>query len=141
VSASASAQHEHVVVQVHRKEHEEVQVHEHEHNRRRINRRSTLTIHRAGRDASRSFITGCFETHLTHDLRGLSPEQLQVSRSGAEWIGVDRSGSEWIGNGLEWMRVRCGVGSIGSDPSSLIPSVVRHDHIHAPAPTHTHRQA
>ena len=33
---------------------------------------------RAGRDASRSFITGCFETHLTHDLRGLSAEQLKV---------------------------------------------------------------
>jgi predicted heme/steroid binding protein len=29
----------------------------------------------AGRDASRAFITGCFETHLTHDLRGLSVEK------------------------------------------------------------------
>lgn len=33
---------------------------------------------RAGRDASRSFVTGCFETHLTHDLRGLSDAELQV---------------------------------------------------------------
>ncbi|GMK58463.1 hypothetical protein CspeluHIS016_0504950 [Cutaneotrichosporon spelunceum] len=31
----------------------------------------------AGRDASRSFITGCFETHLTHDLRGLSEKDLE----------------------------------------------------------------
>ncbi|KLT38549.1 cytochrome b5 [Cutaneotrichosporon oleaginosum] len=31
----------------------------------------------AGRDASRSFITGCFETHLTHDLRGLSEKELE----------------------------------------------------------------
>jgi predicted heme/steroid binding protein len=26
--------------------------------------------HFAGRDASRSFVTGCFKTHLTHDTRG-----------------------------------------------------------------------
>ncbi|BEJ16634.1 hypothetical protein CspHIS471_0600350 [Cutaneotrichosporon sp. HIS471] len=31
----------------------------------------------AGRDASRSFITGCFETHLTHDLRGMSDKELE----------------------------------------------------------------
>ncbi|WFD00573.1 hypothetical protein MYAM1_003324 [Malassezia yamatoensis] len=31
----------------------------------------------AGRDASRAFTTGCFETHLTHDLRGLSADQLK----------------------------------------------------------------
>ncbi|WVO20671.1 uncharacterized protein IAS62_001970 [Cryptococcus decagattii] len=30
----------------------------------------------AGRDASRAFTTGCFETHLTHDIRGLSTEEL-----------------------------------------------------------------
>ncbi|KAL7423589.1 hypothetical protein Q5752_001169 [Cryptotrichosporon argae] len=32
----------------------------------------------AGRDASRAFITGCFQTHLTHDLRGLSADQLKA---------------------------------------------------------------
>ena len=32
--------------------------------------------YRAGRDASRAFITGCFQTHLTHDLRGLSEHEL-----------------------------------------------------------------
>ncbi|KAH8089285.1 cytochrome b5-like heme/steroid binding domain-containing protein [Filobasidium floriforme] len=31
----------------------------------------------AGRDAARAFVTGCFETHLTHDLRGLSPTDLE----------------------------------------------------------------
>ncbi|WVR03123.1 hypothetical protein IAU60_000113 [Kwoniella sp. DSM 27419] len=30
----------------------------------------------AGRDASRAFCTGCFETHLTHDIRGLSETEL-----------------------------------------------------------------
>lgn len=33
---------------------------------------------RAGRDASRAFVTGCFETHLTHDLRGLSDKELEA---------------------------------------------------------------
>lgn len=32
----------------------------------------------AGRDASRAFVTGCFRTHLTHDVRGLSPHEEQV---------------------------------------------------------------
>ncbi|ORZ41727.1 cytochrome b5-like heme/steroid binding domain-containing protein [Catenaria anguillulae PL171] len=31
----------------------------------------------SGRDAGRAFVTGCFETHLTPDLRGLSAEQLK----------------------------------------------------------------
>ncbi|GAA6048255.1 hypothetical protein JCM3770_006506 [Rhodotorula araucariae] len=30
----------------------------------------------AGRDAVRAFVTGCFQTHLTHDLRGLTASQL-----------------------------------------------------------------
>ncbi|WVF66585.1 hypothetical protein IAT40_001325 [Kwoniella sp. CBS 6097] len=30
----------------------------------------------AGRDASRAFTTGCFETHLTHDTRGLSDQEV-----------------------------------------------------------------
>ncbi|WWC90157.1 uncharacterized protein L201_005090 [Kwoniella dendrophila CBS 6074] len=30
----------------------------------------------AGRDASRAFTTGCFETHLTHDTRGLTDAEL-----------------------------------------------------------------
>lgn len=29
----------------------------------------------AGRDASRAYVTGCFDTHLTHDLRGLTPAE------------------------------------------------------------------
>ncbi|KAI6151730.1 cytochrome b5 [Pisolithus tinctorius] len=36
--------------------------------------------HMAGVDAARSFATGCFATHRTHDLRGLSEEELQSVR-------------------------------------------------------------
>lgn len=32
----------------------------------------------AGKDASRAFTTGCFQTHLTHDLRGLSDAEVEV---------------------------------------------------------------
>ncbi|KAG0050542.1 hypothetical protein BGZ83_004665 [Gryganskiella cystojenkinii] len=32
----------------------------------------------SGRDASRAYSTGCFQTHLTHDLRGLTPDQLEA---------------------------------------------------------------
>ncbi|KAK4047751.1 hypothetical protein OIV83_005259 [Microbotryomycetes sp. JL201] len=32
--------------------------------------------HFAGKDAARAYVTGCFKTHLTHDLRGLTPKQL-----------------------------------------------------------------
>ncbi|KAI8906843.1 cytochrome b5-like heme/steroid binding domain-containing protein [Gorgonomyces haynaldii] len=37
----------------------------------------------AGKDASRAYITGCFETHLTHDLRGLSDDELKALQT---WI-------------------------------------------------------
>ncbi|KAI8093388.1 cytochrome b5-like heme/steroid binding domain-containing protein [Halteromyces radiatus] len=33
--------------------------------------------HFSGKDAARAYVTGCFEDHLTHDLRGLSPAQLK----------------------------------------------------------------
>ncbi|TKA54326.1 hypothetical protein B0A53_03419 [Rhodotorula sp. CCFEE 5036] len=32
----------------------------------------------AGKDAARAFVTGCFKTHLTHDLRGLTQDQLAI---------------------------------------------------------------
>ncbi|KAJ3392738.1 hypothetical protein HDU84_003475 [Entophlyctis sp. JEL0112] len=35
----------------------------------------------AGVDATRAYITGCFQTHLTHDLRGLTEEQLKTDLS------------------------------------------------------------
>ncbi|KAJ3384735.1 hypothetical protein HDU84_002674 [Entophlyctis sp. JEL0112] len=38
----------------------------------------------AGVDATRAYITGCFQTHLTHDLRGLSEEQLKTDLT--HWI-------------------------------------------------------
>jgi len=44
-------------------------------------KRARSLIIRAGRDASRSFVTGCFQTHLTHDLRGLTSDQMQVSHT------------------------------------------------------------
>ena len=40
----------------------------------------TLTaVFRAGVDAARSFGTGCFKEHRTHDLRGLSESEIRVS--------------------------------------------------------------
>jgi hypothetical protein len=38
-----------------------------------------LIICRVGVDAARSFGTGCFATHRTHDLRGLTDDELRVS--------------------------------------------------------------
>ncbi|KND01606.1 uncharacterized protein SPPG_03403 [Spizellomyces punctatus DAOM BR117] len=32
----------------------------------------------SGKDAARAYITGCFQTHLTHDLRGLSEAQIKT---------------------------------------------------------------
>lgn len=39
-------------------------------------------ICRAGKDAARAFGTGCFQTHQTHDLRGLTESELRVSHVG-----------------------------------------------------------
>lgn len=36
----------------------------------------------AGKDAARAFITGCFKTHLTHDLRGMTEKDMVVSPLG-----------------------------------------------------------
>ena len=35
-------------------------------------------VNRAGKDAARAYGTGCFTTHKTHDLRGLTDRELQV---------------------------------------------------------------
>ncbi|KAL1920447.1 uncharacterized protein VTP21DRAFT_824 [Calcarisporiella thermophila] len=32
----------------------------------------------AGKDAARAYVTGCFQNHLTHDLRGLTKDQLKA---------------------------------------------------------------
>lgn len=40
-----------------------------------------LICFRAGVDAARAFGTGCFKTHRTHDLRGLSDSEIQVRMS------------------------------------------------------------
>lgn len=34
--------------------------------------------HFAGRDGARAFVTGCFKTHLTHDIRGFSEKEQKV---------------------------------------------------------------
>ena len=39
-----------------------------------------------GKDATRAFITGCFQTHLTHDLRGLSQDQVDSLKSWADFF-------------------------------------------------------
>ncbi|KAG0240970.1 hypothetical protein BGX31_001552 [Mortierella sp. GBA43] len=39
----------------------------------------------SGKDASRAYTTGCFQTHLTHDLRGLTPGQLASVDSWADF--------------------------------------------------------
>lgn len=36
----------------------------------------------AGKDAARAFVTGCFKTHLTYDLRGLTEKELGVRDHG-----------------------------------------------------------
>ncbi|KAI9179593.1 hypothetical protein H9P43_004921 [Blastocladiella emersonii ATCC 22665] len=64
----------------------------------------------SGRDAGRAFVTGCFQTHLTPDLRGLTPDEL---KSVDEW----RSFYE---NSDKYFRV----GKVAHppiDPSSPIP--------------------
>ncbi|KAI9029556.1 cytochrome b5-like heme/steroid binding domain-containing protein [Phycomyces nitens] len=33
--------------------------------------------HFAGKDAARAYVTGCFKEHITHDLRGLTDDQLK----------------------------------------------------------------
>ena len=38
----------------------------------------TCTDERLGADASRAFVTGCFKTHLTHDIRGLDEKGMQT---------------------------------------------------------------
>ncbi len=47
-----------------------------------INRDSVLILEnfRAGRDAARAFGTGCFATHRTHDLRGLTERESSVRK-------------------------------------------------------------
>ncbi|RUS18006.1 hypothetical protein BC937DRAFT_89248 [Endogone sp. FLAS-F59071] len=66
--------------------------------------------HFAGRDAARAFVTGCFATHLTHDLRGLSPEELKTV---AHWKGFYNDHHKYIKVGT--------VMHAPIDPASPIP--------------------
>ena len=51
----------------------------------------------AGRDATRSYITGCFQTHLTHDLRGLSQAEVDSLSS---WVDLYEKSSKYFRVGL-----------------------------------------
>ena len=46
----------------------------------------------SGRDASRAYITGCFSTHLTHDLRGLSDAQVKSLQT---WVEFYKTSSKY----------------------------------------------
>ncbi|KAJ3312980.1 hypothetical protein HDV04_002462 [Boothiomyces sp. JEL0838] len=47
----------------------------------------------AGKDATRAFITGCFQTHLTHDLRGITEEQMKSLNS---WIEIYENSDKYF---------------------------------------------
>ncbi|ORY92644.1 cytochrome b5-like heme/steroid binding domain-containing protein [Leucosporidium creatinivorum] len=65
----------------------------------------------AGKDAARAFITGCFKTHLTHDLRGLTEKDLGAL---AHWKG-------FFANHATYKKVGR-VGHPPIDPSTPIPA-------------------
>ncbi len=44
----------------------------------RAGSREFFNHYRAGKDAARAYGTGCFQTHLTHDLRGLTESEMRV---------------------------------------------------------------
>ncbi|KAK7208441.1 hypothetical protein BZA70DRAFT_273736 [Myxozyma melibiosi] len=48
----------------------------------------------AGRDATRAFVTGCFTSDLTHDLRGIDEEKIKTDV--AHWVGFfEKSNKYW----------------------------------------------
>ncbi|KAI8799353.1 cytochrome b5-like heme/steroid binding domain-containing protein [Cladochytrium replicatum] len=47
----------------------------------------------AGRDASRAFVTGCFQTHLTHDVRGFTDGQI---KSLEEWTDFYKTSDKYF---------------------------------------------
>ncbi|EIW62150.1 cytochrome b5 [Trametes versicolor FP-101664 SS1] len=48
----------------------------------------------AGRDAARAFGTGCFKTHLTHDLRGLSESEMKGVEHWKKFFGESKKYSK-----------------------------------------------
>eukprot|EP00842_Homolaphlyctis_polyrhiza_P003451 jgi/Hompol1/4106/HPOL_001727-RA len=64
----------------------------------------------AGKDATRAYITGCFKTHLTHDLRGLSDAE---AKSISTW-------TNFYAKSKKYFRVGT-VDLPPIDPSSPIP--------------------
>jgi predicted heme/steroid binding protein len=47
----------------------------------------------AGKDAARAFVTGCFQTHLTHDTRGLSEKDLESIQG---WVDFYKQNEKYI---------------------------------------------
>lgn len=56
----------------------------------------------AGRDATRSYITGCFQTHLTHDLRGLSEGEI---KNLDQWVSMYANSEKYFYVGTVCFRV------------------------------------
>lgn len=64
----------------------------------------------SGVDASRAYATGCFQTHLTHDIRGLTEKQVKSIR---DWADFYRNSNKYFKVGT--------VKNPEIDPDSPIP--------------------
>lgn len=105
---------------------------------------------RAGVDASRSFITGCFQPHhITHDLRGISADDLKVSRHHAHRLYLAADNTDRFPQALDaWKKFFADhakyeyIGTVSLppiDPSSPIPGpCVEYDGAQAAAPGAVH---
>ena len=87
-----------------------------------------MLIYRAGRDASRAYVTGCFETHLTPDLRGFGEAEMKASISSRFMLNTDEQAlSHWktfFANHKEYEHVGR-VLNPKIDPSTPIPEMCR----------------
>ncbi|WVQ82847.1 hypothetical protein IAT38_004982 [Cryptococcus sp. DSM 104549] len=80
-----------------------------------------------GRDASRAFTTGCFETHLTHDIRGLSDAELASFK---HWTSFFADSDKYRKVGTVILPP--------IDPLSPLPPPCRDDPSSEPAPADAH---
>jgi hypothetical protein len=97
----------------------------------------------AGRDASRAYVTGCFETHLTHDLRGLTLEEIQVRPSQLSDL-LQCGHPLTVSSSPDDSKWQCGRHSLmsitGIDPSvlSICPTLILLHRFHLHATTTHH---
>lgn len=54
----------------------------------------------SGRDASRAYVTGCFKTHLTYDVRDFDDQQMSVSARRRSQAGRDQIKNDAADSGL-----------------------------------------